>query len=303
MGTQPIAYFFWDPAREIFSLNIPILDRPILWYGLFFALGFFTGYRILAYLLKHNLELFPELRHRASALAERITFYVMIGTLLGARAADLLFYQELSGYLRDPLSMIKIWEGGLASHGGAIGILVALYLLSRKVHFEFPHFSYLTLIDFVVIPTGLVGALIRIGNFFNQEILGTPSDLPWAVVFGHPADHSRPTARHPVQLYEALYYFSIFILLFSLWKRVPKFQTKGRATGLFLVLVFLFRFSIEFLKEEQSAWLHPSSLLTMGQYLSLPLILLGCILLGYPFFFKIRSGTHTGMGAGTKEDS
>ncbi len=270
-----LSYLFWDPAREMFTFSLPFLNRPILWYGFFFAFGFFLGYWVLLFLLRDLIEDKTKLRK----VADRIVLYVVLGTVVGARLGDLLFYQTPSSYLQDPTQIIRVWMGGLASHGGAIGILLALYILSRRKKKELPTFRWLTLTDLVVIPTALAGCLIRIGNFFNQEILGTPTTLPWAIVFGHPADGSAPIPRHPVQLYESLYYLLVFVLLFSLWRATSSWKKPGKITGLFLLLIFGFRFLIEFLKEEQSLLLPDSFLLTMGQLLSLPFILLGAYLL------------------------
>lgn len=264
-----MAYLFWDPAREMLPFNLPILGRPILWYGFFFALGFFGGYYIFLHLLKKN----PKFTKDAKVIAEKTIFYVLVGTIVGARLGDLLFYQGLSEVMRDPLHVFKVWEGGLASHGGALGILTATLLLARKLRISFLH-----LLDLIVIPTGFVAACIRVGNFFNQEILGKPTTLPWAVVFGHPADGSEPLPRHPVQLYEAFFYLILFITTWFVWKQVPAMRREGRMVGVFLILVFIFRFFIEFLKEEQSA-LVSGSYLTMGQWLSIPFVLLGIYLL------------------------
>ncbi len=271
-----LAYFYWDPPREMFPFVLPLLGRPILWYGFFFALGFFCGYWILRKELKRTYD--PT---KARLLADRITLFIILGTVIGARLGDLLFYQNISGYLHDPFGAIKVWEGGLASHGGALGVAIALYILSKWPKKGVPTLSWLAILDLVVGPTALVGCFIRIGNFINQEILGRATTLPWAVVFGHPADGSWPTPRHPVQLYEALIYFCTFILL--MWG-VPKWKKQGKMTGLFLLLVFGSRFFIEFLKEEQSALLPASFPLMMGQLLSLPFVLWGA----YLFFRRTK---------------
>ncbi|MBI2743115.1 MAG: prolipoprotein diacylglyceryl transferase [Chlamydiales bacterium] len=266
-----MSYIFWDPSRAIFDFPLPLIGRPILWYGFFFALGFFLGYWILLYVLKRILS--DPLKIKM--VADRITIYVVVGTVVGARLGDLLFYQDLSQYAHDPLGALRVWEGGLASHGGAIGIMIALYLLSRRAKKGLPKFSWLSLLDIVVIPTAFVASFIRIGNFFNQEILGRVTTLPWAVIFGHPADGSYPAPRHPVQLYESLAYLLIFVVLITLWRGYPAWRRTGKMCGLFLLLVFSFRFFVEFLKEEQSLLLSASAPLQMGQLLSLPFILLG----------------------------
>ena len=262
-----LGYLYWDPNPALLPFRLPLLGRPILWYGFLFALGFFVAYWILRYLLRSFCS-----KPEAKKVAERFTFYAMLGTIIGARLGDVLFYQSWSKTAKDPLSIIKVWEGGLASHGGAIGILIALYVLYLRLHKQF---SYLRLLDLVVVPTAFVAVCIRIGNFINQEILGTVSSVPWAVIFAHPADGSLPIPRHPVQLYEAGFYLLTFGVLMLLWKKWR--LQDGKIAGLFFVLIFGFRFIIEFFKEEQSSLIHTT--LTMGQYLSIPLIALGCFLL------------------------
>ncbi|NNM43957.1 MAG: prolipoprotein diacylglyceryl transferase [Chlamydiae bacterium] len=216
---------------------------------------------------------------RAKTFAEKLSLYVMVGAVVGARLGDVFFYQNWKFYLVNPLSIIKTWEGGLASHGGVIGILLALTLFYQRIKSQEKEIKWIDLVDFCVIPTAFAAAFIRIGNFMNQEILGTVTTLPWGVVFGHPVDGQAGTIRHPVQIYEALFYFTVGITLFALWKKKAWFLERGRLSGVFLVAVFGFRFFIEFLKEEQSVWLSTSSFLDMGQCLSIPCILLGCYLL------------------------
>lgn len=202
-----------------------------------------------------------------------MTLAVILGTVIGARVGDLLFYQNWSKWSEHPFAIFKIWEGGLASHGAAIGILVALAFLRR--HLE-PKFKYLQLLDRVVVPTALAGCFIRLGNFINQEILGKATDVPWAVIFGRAADGSFPEPRHPVQLYESLFYLCVFFVLLGVWER---FKNKpGKISGFFLLLVFTFRFFIEFYKVEQSSHSIDSPF-TMGQLLSIPFIVLGIWLL------------------------
>jgi len=163
---------------------------------------------------------------------------------------------------------------GLASHGGAIGIIVALTLFCRKNKVNFWWVS-----DRLVIVTALTGALIRTGNFFNSEIIGKPSDLPWAVVFAR-VDQ---VARHPAQLYEAFGYFLIFILLSNLYKQ-GKHQKPAFLFGVFLVTVFGLRFIVEFLKENQESF-ENSMTFNMGQLLSIPFVILGFYLI-----FRNRTG-------------
>lgn len=269
-------YFFWDVDPIAFT--IPLINRPVAWYGILFAIGFFLAFYILISLLKKRDELEEKERFR---FVEKLTVYVIVGTVVGARLGHILFYENLRDYLLHPLNILKTWEGGLASHGGAIGIFIALILFSLKMK----KLSVIRIIDFLAIPTLLVGTLIRIGNFINQEVLGTVTTVPWAIVFGHPMDGSFPAPRHPAQLYEALFYLVTFLTFWKLFPRLIPY--KGRLAGLFFTAVFLFRFAIEFLKEEQS-YLLGDPTFTMGQWLSIPFILLGAILL-WRGYLKNRS--------------
>jgi phosphatidylglycerol:prolipoprotein diacylglycerol transferase len=263
-----IAYFVWDPKPGMFNFNIPILNRPILWYGFFFALGFFIGYYVLTFLLRRYFIF--QAKERATKMAEALTFTVIIGAIVGSRLGDVIFYQDWAQIARDPMSIFAVWQGGLASHGGAAGILIALWIFAKRKKIPF-----WTAVDFTVIPTAIAAVCIRMGNFFNQEILGTPTSQPWGILFLHPADGGEIVPRHPAQLYEAAWYLCVFAILLFYWKRHKPFQPQGKLTGLFLILVFSFRFLIEFIKVEQSVHLSAGSFLTMGQWLSLPFIVLG----------------------------
>ncbi len=282
------ATFFWNPSREIFT--IPFLNFSVLYYSLFFALGFLGGYFLFATLLKRYFlrsslfanEEISSIKKRASAITEKLFIFVIIATIAGARIGHLLFYEKFSSFIANPLIIFKVWEGGLASHGAALFIFIALFLfcpyLKRRFALEL---DVRTLFDLVAPPTAFAAVWIRLGNFFNQEILGKPTSLPWAIIFGNPMDGSGLVPRHPAQLYEAVAYFFIFIFLFYLSGKPRFLLKKGRVMGLFLILVFLFRFFIEFLKEEQSILLPQGAFLTMGQCLSIPFIFLGFFL----FFF------------------
>jgi prolipoprotein diacylglyceryl transferase len=272
-------FLYWDPQKEIFDFSLPLLGRPILWYGFLFALGFVLGYLVLLYLIRFlsgSASYSQKTKKAYSQLAERIAISVILGAVIGARLGDVIFYQSWEEIIRHPLSVIEIWKGGLASHGGAVGILIALFILSRRLKKDFQEISFLRLLDLVCIPAALAGVFIRLGNFVNQEILGIPSAVPWAVIFGHPADGSLPRPRHPVQLYEAGFYLLVFLFLLLIGKWWGK--KVGTISGSFFFFVFTFRFLIVFIKEEQSEWMS-SSYLTMGQYLSLPFIALGIYLL------------------------
>jgi phosphatidylglycerol:prolipoprotein diacylglycerol transferase len=283
-----LSAFYWNPDPKIFT--VPYLNFPILWYGVFFALGFWFAFLIVVRILSHYFRLVSpykkldaaELRKRAHLLVDRLTVYIVIGTILGARIGHFIFYEHPSEYLADPMEFFRFRNGGLASHGAIIGILSATILFSYRIRKKYPDLTWLRILDFIAVPTALAGACIRVGNFFNQEILGTPTNLPWAVVFGHPADGSLPVPRHPAQLYEALWYLVVFFVLLYLSNRPSFLLKEGKLVGLFLVFVFAFRFLIEFLKTEQSHLLS-SFYLTMGQVLSIPVIILGVL-----FYFHER---------------
>lgn len=291
-----LSFIFWDPKPELFFL--PVLHWPILWYGLLFALGFASGLPIFIgiltrfFLQQPDFEKSPKallsLKKQAVFLTDRVVVYMVVATVVGARLGHFFFYERPSEYLRRPWEIFQFPFNGLASHGAAIAIVIALYLFAWRYRKESRGLTGLRLLDFVSVPTALAGAFIRVGNFFNQEILGKPTDVPWAIIFGHPADHSGPLPRHPVQLYEAASYGVIFLLLWKLSFSPKYLLKKGTLIGLFLILVFGARFIIEFWKLEQSHIV--SGPLTMGQLLSIPAVLVGCVL----FFWKgsLRKPAH-----------
>lgn len=222
------------------------------------------------------------LKKQATAVADRLTVYMVVATVLGARIGHLVFYEPPAYYLNHPMQIFAVWKGGLSSHGAAIAIILTLGYFSYSFRSQMRGLSWLGLMDFVCVPTALAGTFIRVGNFFNQEVLGITTNVPWAIIFGHPADNTLPAPRHPVQLYEALAYAVIFLVLWRL-TFIPKYlNQKGRLMGLFLTLVFGFRIIVEYWKMEQSALISYSSEITMGQILSVPLVLVGL----YLFFRK-----------------
>lgn len=357
------SFLHWNPKREF--LLLPLVRFPIMWYGLFFALGFLVGYFLLIQLLKryflevpyftdqeilekkslflrlktwftpeemgekkssldvlkHLMEqdktyhflltkLGPGIQKQAAyirndfsftspktsavrwmmdrffspylltiqqksvKIADKLLIYVTLGTILGAKCGHFLFYEHPKRYLLKPWEMFT--REGFASHGAVLGILLTTYLFSKWVK-KYQKIAWLTLLDLLALPAAFVAGCIRLGNFFNQEILGRPTALPWAIIFENPMDGSLPLPRHPVQLYEAVFYFFIFFLLKYLTRKPQIFNQPGKILGLLLTLVFSFRFIIEFFKEEQSAFF--SGFFTMGQLLSIPLILGGAWLL------------------------
>ncbi len=227
------------------------------------------------------------IEEKTAIFADQIVFYIILGTVIGARLGHILFYEPLSYFISHPFEVLKVWEGGLASHGGILGILISLYFFSKKYKSAIPQFSAALLLDLLVIPSALVSVCIRLGNFMNQEILGTPSNLPWSVMFLHPIDGSIPIPRHPVQLYEALFYFVLFfVLLFLFYKKLPAWK-QGMLSGLFFFTVFAFRIVIEFFKAKEGVLLPEGSWLSMGQVLSFPLVFFGVYLLNRSLFTRL----------------
>lgn len=255
----------WNVDPEIFNIG-PISVR---WYGLLFALAFVFGQRILSKIYVAE--------GRTEGDVDVITLYMIIGTVIGARLGHTLFYDP-SYYLSNPIEILKIWKGGLASHGATIGILLSLWLFSRNYKF-----NYMWVLDRIVIVVALGGALIRMGNLMNSEIIGKVTDVPWAFKFERNNEIINGVAasldpRHPTQLYEALCAFLLFVLLYGLWKKYKERLPLGLLFGLFVTLLFTFRFLVEFLKENQVDFEDTMSL-NMGQILSLPLILIGLFVL------------------------
>jgi len=254
-----LSYITWDVSPELFSVG-PITVR---WYGLLFAMAFIIGYNIMQWIYKKE--------GKATNEVEQLAIYMIIGTVVGARLGHCLFYNP-EYYLSNPLEILMVWKGGLASHGASIGILIALYYYSKK-----QKESFLWYLDRVVIVTAIGGASIRLGNLFNSEIIGKATDVSWAFIF----TSVDSTPRHPTQLYESLAYIIIFIILLMLYKKKWKQFNNGFLFGLFLIMLFSFRFFVEFLKENQSDF-EAGMTLNMGQLLSIPFIIIGV-------FFFIRS--------------
>jgi prolipoprotein diacylglyceryl transferase len=212
-------------------------------------------------------------------MVDSLLIHVAIGAIVGARLGHCLFY-EPEYFLRHPLQILMVWKGGLASHGGIIGLLVALWLYIRK--FKIP---FLWLMDRIAIVVALANAFIRIGNFFNSEIYGLPTNLPWGVVFVRDRLYDSTTGellpavpRHPTQLYEALSYLLIFIASFVFYQKKHKNLRDGFIFSLSMIAQFSARFLIEFLKNDQVSF-EAGMTFNMGQLLSLPFILAGIAIL------------------------
>ena len=197
----------------------------------------------------HNI--FPNqissLKETAYRLTDSLCWFTIIGTVLGARLGEVFFY-HWPRFREHPAEIFMIWRGGLASHGGVIGVILALYLYTRYIRRAIPQFSFLSLLDCVAIPSSLVACFIRLGNFMNQEIVGTPTEMPWGIIFGHPADDVTSVPRHPIQLYEATAYFLTFLILWTTWKKQKPEAKPGILIGLMFILIFGSRVFLEFFK-------------------------------------------------------
>lgn len=276
----------WEVSPEILHLG----PLSIRWYGLMWALGFLLGYLVERKIYRN--EKLPD------EYMEKLLLYMIIGTVIGARIGHCVFYDwdYYSHHLLEIVFPFKIygnffdfnWKfiglAGLASHGGAIGILIALWIYYKRVLKT----SYLWTLDRVVIAVALCGACIRFGNLMNHEIYGYPTDVPWAFRFITNLDAwqagAQPVfslASHPTQIYEMLYCLVTFaVTLFMYWKTKAA-QREGLIFGVFLVGIFFTRFLLEFIKEDQVGF-EATMTLNMGQWLSIPFFLFG-------FFLIIRA--------------
>ena len=254
----------WNADPILFSLG-PISVR---WYGLCFAIGFLIGYQIVAAMFKH--EGAPE-----SWLGILLTFLV-IGTIVGARLGHVFFY-EWDYYSAHPSEILKIWNGGLASHGGTIGNIIGLFIFSWTVSKKPASWVF----DKVVVPVALVAALIRFGNLMNSEIYGAYTSLPWGFIF---VRNGETLPAHPTQLYEGGCYLLLFgLLMWMYWKRNAE-ERPWLLTGVFFLVTFASRFFIEYLKNVQVVSefeMIEKYGMNLGQMLSIPFILFGIGLIIY----------------------
>lgn len=256
----------WNVDPVLFSVG----PLSIRWYGLMFAIGFIVGYELVSRMFKH--EGAPE------KWVPVLLIYVVIATIVGARLGHVFFY-EWDYYCQHPLEIVKVWEGGLASHGGTIAIVLAVLLYSLFVTHKSPFWTF----DKLVIPIALVGGLIRLGNLMNSEIFGYATDLPWGFMFirsreWHQLYEGLPV--HPTQIYEALCYFALFILLMWMYWKKNAQERPGLIFGIFFIGIFLPRFIIEFIKNDQVAF-EADMVLNMGQWLSIPFIIFGVLMVIY----------------------
>lgn len=248
----------WNVDPILFKLG-PV---QVHWYGLMWAVGFLVGYYMLVRMFKH--EKCPD------DWADKIFIYMAIGTIIGARLGHCLFY-GFGHYMANPVEILKIWEGGLSSHGGAIGILIAMYFYNKHVSKK----GYIWIFDRLVLAIGFCGACIRFGNLMNSEIYGGPTDLPWGFIF---VRDGQTVPCHPTQLYEVTYCLvALAVASYMYWVKGMQ-EKRGLILGTFLIIVFLTRFLLEFIKNDQEAF-EADMALNMGQILSIPFVIWGVYLI------------------------
>ena len=248
-------HFIWNIDPVLLSLG-PI---TIHWYGAIFASSIFAGLYYMKWVYQQEKQNVESL--------DNLLVYVVIGIIVGARLGHCFFYDP-DYYFSNPMKILAIWEGGLASHGGGLGAIIGTYFYSRK-----NPFSLIWLLDRLAIATALFGIFVRSANFVNAEIIGKATNVPWAVVF----QRIDNVARHPAQLYEAIAYAIIFVSLTAIYKLTKAKSYQGMLLGIFLIMTFTARFIIEFFKQQQAAYTIEISLNT-GQMLSIPFFLVGVVL-------------------------
>lgn len=262
-----LLYILWNPDLEIFRIG----NFAIRWYSTCWLIGLALAYFIVKWLYKDQKV--------KDAYFDPLFMYCFFGILIGARLGHCLFYQPeyfLSSWTHVVEMFLPIhqmadgsWKftgyEGLASHGGTIGLMVALYLYYRKTGMNLWH-----VLDDIAIATPITACFIRLGNLMNSEIIGTPTNVPWAFIF----ERVDMTPRHPGQLYEAIAYFFFFFVMLHFYKRTSKEVGTGFYFGLCLTLIFTFRFFIEYTKDIQVDF-ESGMIFNMGQLLSIPFIILG----------------------------
>ena len=279
---------------------IHIGDGGIRWYGLLWAIGIYICYLIELKMYKHE-NCPPE-------WIDKLFMWMVIGLIIGARVGHCWFYEwhdvtlpsmkaycqymgistdpvQIFGwtinyrnpYIEHPFKLLKIWEGGLSSHGGAFGLLTAAWLLNKKVFSKEPkfHTSLLWIMDRLVVGVCVTATLIRLGNLMNSEIYGTPTDVPWGFIF---VRDGQTVPCHPTQIYEMLYCIVAFVVTWLMYWKGKAYKREGLLLGVFLEIIFFTRFMLEFIKNDQELF-EADHLLNMGQLLSLPFVIWGIYLI------------------------
>ena len=254
---------FHDLMGENSEIAFSIFGLPIRWYALAYLAGIFVGYW---YLLKLIAQPGAPMARRH---ADDMIFYAMLGIIIGGRLGYVLFY-NLEAYLKEPLGVFRLWDGGMSLHGGVIGVLIAIWYVTRKEKLNFLRFC-----DYVacVIPFGLF--LGRLANFVNGELWGRTTKVAWGIIF--PGSGSME-ARHPSQLYEAGLegLLMMAILAFLFWRTDARYKP-GFLVGTASIIYGVSRFAVEFVREPdtQRMWVVDSTGLSMGRWLTVPMIVIG----------------------------
>ncbi len=261
-------YINWNPSPEIINL----FGISIRYYSVLFAIGLALGYKVVINIYDREKISIADL--------ERLALYIFVGTILGARLGHCLFY-DFEYFWNHPLEIFLPFKGtigkdfhftgftGLASHGGAIGVLIAIILFSKK-----SKINIWDILDLIAVGVPIAASFIRLGNLMNSEIVGKVTDVRWAFIF----NKVDGLPRHPTQLYEAIAYFIIFLVMLMLFKHKKKRLTQsGFIFGVFLILMFAARMILEFYKVNQVGF-EDNLVLNMGQILSIPFISIGIII-------------------------
>ncbi len=249
---------------------------PIRWYSLLFVSGFVFGWFEFKWFFKRE--------GISASLLDPLLFTLLIATIVGARLGHCIFYdpQYYFGSWKGFAEVFMPWKGGLASHGGAIALLLAMWWFS--VHYGRKNgFDFVWIMDHLCITVALAGCMIRCGNLFNSEIYGLETSLPWGMVYEL---RGETVPRHPAQMYEALSYFILWIIMMLLYKYKLDKMYRGTFFGLFLVACFGMRFLIEYTKQTLVPWPDVTPL-TMGQLLSIPFVMAGAVILILSFIKKV----------------
>ena len=253
-----LSYIVWNPDPVAFSMG----PLEVRWYGLIYATGFLFAVWLISKMFKS--EGYPE------EWADKVFIYLVIATIVGSRLGHVFFY-DWAYYKDHLLEIFQVWKGGLASHGGAAAIILTTWLMAKYMC----HKSFFWLADRIYVICAPVAALIRVGNLMNSEIYGDVTNLPWGFIFERRGE-TKP--KHPTAIYEALSYNILGLgLLWAYWKKLDQLK-RGTIFGIFLIVLFGMRFLIEFIKEPQVGF-EESMVLNMGQWLSVPFILAGIVIL------------------------
>lgn len=255
-----LSYIVWNADPVVFSLG----SLSVRWYGLLYALGFYFGITLLGKMFKKD--------GAPDKWVDTIFIYMLVAVIVGARLGHVFFY-GWEYYKNNIPEIFMIWHGGLASHGGAIGMIIAVYVFSKVV----AKGKFWWVADRLFVPSALVAGMIRVGNLMNSEIYGTPTDLPWGFIFLRGQEYLGVPC-HPTQIYEALAYFSLFIFMMWLYWKRDAGKYPGLLAGVGFTGVFTARLFIEIIKNNQEAF-EANMLLNMGQLLSVPFIIFGVTLI------------------------